>query len=482
MNNPTKEIASLKSKAEKGDADAQYQLGVTYVKGDKGVKKDNKSAIAWLEKAARQNHAGAQLELGGLYSRVSITLRDYEKSYQWIERAAISGNHPEAHYQLAFKYSVGQGTDQDMSKAIEYYERAGKLGHVNAMKILGNWYFHGEGVPKDLKKAHYWYEKGAKTGKSSHLQYLTALSYKEGMTGEESPEKALFWLEKSAEQGNRNALYYLGYLYIFGDTVKQDSKKGIPLLKKSVEKGQADAAELLGKLFFDNNMLEDAYQYLTKAYAMGKTDVKALLDDPRLAGILEAQHKAEKETFIKVARYISKNDESFIKEIALYFRDTVAFNRRFKEELNFDIESAIDALMFTLAKHNYIIIVDHKSEPDSVLESLDQLVDGHLAKNADLFKALHAAYQSSNLGITNFVGNKDETALFELINRCGFALIGLDNKSDALNLVLIEKSRINGLIELVDLAEISLRYVDFNDIKKQTGISSLISKISPFKR
>jgi len=274
----------------------------------------------------------------------------------------------------------------------------------------------------------------------------------------------------------------LGYLYIFGDTVEQDSKKGIPLLKQSVEKGHADAAELLGKLFLDNNMLEDACKYITKAYAMGKTDVKPLLDDPRLADVLAAQHRAEKEAYIEVAGYISKNDESLIREISLYFDDSLSFNKNFEEELDFEIESAIDALVFTLAKHNYIIVVDYKSEPDSVLESLNQLAGGLLAKNADLYNPLYAAYQASDLGIANFVDSNDETALFALINRCGFALVGLDNNSDSLNLLVIEKDRVNGLIQLADSVKVPLQYVDFNDLKKQTGLSSLISKISPFKR
>jgi hypothetical protein len=64
----------------------------------------------------------------------------------------------------------------------------------------------------------------------------------------------------------------------------------------------------------------------------------------------------------------------------------------------------------------------------------------------------------------------------------GFALIGLDNNSDALNLALIEKNRIDGLIKLAESAEVSLQYVDFNDVKKQSGLSSLISKVSLFKR
>jgi TPR repeat protein len=484
LNKPTKakSIASLKLKAEEGDAKAQYQLGVAYAKGGKAVKRDNRAAIAWLEKSALQNHIDAQLELGGLYSHMGIALRDYEKSYQWTEQAASTGNHPEAHYQLAGKYSAGQGVNQDMQKAMEHYKKSGELGHVSAMETLGNGYFRGEGVPKDLAKAHFWYEKGAETGESSHLQYLTALSYKEGMAGKESPGKALFWLEKSVEKGNGNALYYLGRLYIFGDTVKQDSNKGIPLLKKAVEKGQAEAADLLGKLFFDNNMLVDAHKYLTKAYAMGKEDVKALMDDPRMAGIAEAQQKAVKEAYINLARYISKNHEAIGKEIALYFDDAVAFNHGFEEELDFIIESPIDALVFSLEKRNHIKMVDHKCEPDSALESLNQLAGGQLAKNEGRFNALHAAYKSSDMGVANFIGNKDETGLFDLVNSTGFALIGLDNNSDALSLALIEKSRIGGLIKLAESAEVSLQYVDFNDVKKQSGLSSLISKISLFKR
>jgi len=477
-----KSIASLKSNAEKGDAKAQYQLGVAYAKGGKGVKKANKTAIAWLEKAALQNHIGAQLELSGLYSRVGIALRDYEKSYQWIEQAACKGNHPEAHYQLAFKYSAGQGVNQNIQKAIEHYEKAAEFGHVSAMETLGNRYFRGEGIPKDLLKAHNWYEKGAKTGESSHLQYLTALSYKEGMVGEASIEKALFWLEKSVEKGNRNALHHLGYLYTFGDRVKQDSNKGIPLLKRAVEKGQADAAELLGKLFFDNNMLIDAHKYLTKAYDMGKTDVKALLNDPCMAGIEEAQQKAVKIGHMNVARYISKNDEALSKEFALYFEDPVTFGKRFEEELGFDIESAIDALVFSLVKYNHMTTIDHKCEPDLALENLDQLIGGELAKYTNRFKALHSAYQSSDIGMANFISNKEGTALFELINSCGFALIGIDNKSDALNLVLIEKKRIDGLIQVAESAEVPLQYVDFNEVNNQRGLSSLISKIFLFKR
>ena len=52
--------------AEKGDAQAQYNLGWCYVNGD-GVAKDLKQAVYWYRKAADQGHAEAKeaLELFG---------------------------------------------------------------------------------------------------------------------------------------------------------------------------------------------------------------------------------------------------------------------------------------------------------------------------------------------------------------------------------------------------------------------------------
>lgn len=45
-------IVDLIGDAEKGDADAQYHLGLYYFYGD-GVKKDLEKAVFWFTKAAR---------------------------------------------------------------------------------------------------------------------------------------------------------------------------------------------------------------------------------------------------------------------------------------------------------------------------------------------------------------------------------------------------------------------------------------------
>ena len=59
-------IEETKAKAEKGDAEAQYSLGVRYDNGD-GVAKDEIEAVKWYRKAAEQNYASAQYNLGLCY-------------------------------------------------------------------------------------------------------------------------------------------------------------------------------------------------------------------------------------------------------------------------------------------------------------------------------------------------------------------------------------------------------------------------------
>lgn len=51
-------ISELKNKAEQGNAEAQYSLGVCYRCGD-GVEKNLEEAIKWYRKAAEQGYAKA---------------------------------------------------------------------------------------------------------------------------------------------------------------------------------------------------------------------------------------------------------------------------------------------------------------------------------------------------------------------------------------------------------------------------------------
>ena len=54
--------------AEQGEAEAQYQLGISLLNG-KGTAKNPKEAADWFEKAAEQDNLDACYEIGRAYER-----------------------------------------------------------------------------------------------------------------------------------------------------------------------------------------------------------------------------------------------------------------------------------------------------------------------------------------------------------------------------------------------------------------------------
>lgn len=66
------DINSIKKAAEQGDAQAQFNLGNCYAKGE-GVSKDLKEAVKWWCRAADQGHAKAKEALITLDAKEIIT-------------------------------------------------------------------------------------------------------------------------------------------------------------------------------------------------------------------------------------------------------------------------------------------------------------------------------------------------------------------------------------------------------------------------
>jgi uncharacterized protein len=77
--------------AEKGDARAQFSLGLSYENGD-GVPRDYTKAREWYEKAAAQGDAKAQLYLGLQFSFGQGVPMDVVQAYMWYSLAAGNGN------------------------------------------------------------------------------------------------------------------------------------------------------------------------------------------------------------------------------------------------------------------------------------------------------------------------------------------------------------------------------------------------------
>lgn len=121
-----KEFVETKTKAEAGDADAQYSLGYKYEKSI-GVEKDEKKAVRWYREAAAQDHLAALFAVGLMYAYGKGVKRDDKESVRWVRKAAEK-NFAKAQHRLGYNYEKGVGVKKSEQEAVKWYRKAVEQG------------------------------------------------------------------------------------------------------------------------------------------------------------------------------------------------------------------------------------------------------------------------------------------------------------------------------------------------------------------
>ena len=119
-----KTIEQYKLDAEKGDAVAQYNVGVYYFSG---------------------------------------VASNMPKAFQWFTRSADAGN-VEAMRHLGLCYERGYGCTIDVNKAFKLYKHAAEEGDQIAQFTLGGCYMNATGVAHDMLEAAKWWKRAADSG------------------------------------------------------------------------------------------------------------------------------------------------------------------------------------------------------------------------------------------------------------------------------------------------------------------------------
>ena len=102
-----------------------------------GVQQDQKLAAYWYQLAAEKGHAEAQFNLGRLYATGKGVAHDEEQAARWVRAAASQGYAP-AQARLGFRYANGQGMAKDDRRAYFWLTLA---------------YLHGEKSNEKLRQA-----------------------------------------------------------------------------------------------------------------------------------------------------------------------------------------------------------------------------------------------------------------------------------------------------------------------------------------
>ena len=111
VEDPAEAVARLRARAEGGDDDAWFELGVEYITGQR-VPQDMKAAADAFTRGAERGAADCQFNLGVCFQHGDGRPQDAAKALHWFSQAA-NGGHGEATYQLAMAYRSGRGVPQD---------------------------------------------------------------------------------------------------------------------------------------------------------------------------------------------------------------------------------------------------------------------------------------------------------------------------------------------------------------------------------
>jgi TPR repeat protein/RIO-like serine/threonine protein kinase len=232
-------VELYRQRAEKGDVDAQCDLGVCYHNGY-GVEQNYTTAVKWYTKAAEQGDANAQYSLGDCYEKGDGVEQNYTTAVKWYTKAAEQGD-VDAQYSLGNCYGNGYGVEQNYTSAVKWYTKAAEQGNASAQYNLGFCYENGYGVEQDYTSAVKWYTKAAEQGNAS-AQYNLGFCYEKGSGVWQNHTTAVKWYTKAAEQGDANAQFNLGFCYEKGYGVEQNYPTAVKWYTKAAEQGNASAS------------------------------------------------------------------------------------------------------------------------------------------------------------------------------------------------------------------------------------------------
>jgi TPR repeat protein len=167
-------VAGLRERAARGDAAAQFNLGLRLHDGS-GTPRDDVEAVKWYRKAAEQGYANAQLSLGYMLANGIGVAKNETEAVSWYRKAAEQGN---AHAQsyLGGMFALGHGVPENYVEAASWYRKAAEQGDAGAQAVYGNMLMGGFGVPKNETEAVSWFRKSAAQGNATARQYLDQIT------------------------------------------------------------------------------------------------------------------------------------------------------------------------------------------------------------------------------------------------------------------------------------------------------------------
>ncbi len=312
-------FGTLTAAAAKGDAEAQYELGLAYRDGH-GAKADAKLALIWFELAATNGNAHAAVEAAKAHQDGRGAKSDMVQAGQWWYRAAVLGDIP-AQDQWVDLVLSGKIVSVGGDHGLKWIAEKALDGDLKAAMILAEAYENGIGIAPNRSEAEGWYRLAALLHGNVEAEFrlgrmLLSLPAGWRVPSEEewSPKEAdrktdrpfgAVWLstkpadsedkaiqlrpgiveggrllEAAARRGHAEAQYALGMALVGGMELPLDMVAGVTWLEAAAAQGHTEAMMALaeysakGQGFFAKDPVR-AYVMYDLAAALGEEGAPA---------------------------------------------------------------------------------------------------------------------------------------------------------------------------------------------------------------
>jgi uncharacterized protein len=205
--------------AKAGDPAAQNSLGYYYTR-----QKKFKTALYWFKQSATNGNEAAIVNIGMFYLHgYGGIKKNYQQAFEIFSKGS-QDNDPTANNELGVMYEKGLGVKYNLSRAINYYTLAANAGLSSAQYNLARLQEN-----KDAQRSFYWYQKSAK----SYLPAIPKLGFMSefGIGTKKSYTQACKWFTLGAKQNDKV------------------SRKALTLLKPKMTKPQIQKCDELAKNF-----------------------------------------------------------------------------------------------------------------------------------------------------------------------------------------------------------------------------------------
>ena len=158
--------------ANKGDAEAQYHVGMMHNNGI-GTQKDPKQAFEWFKKSTASGDPLGAYKLGCYYDGqfAGVVTTDSNEALKYKLISAKAG-YALAQNDVAVLY-LRQGNPEE---ALKWFKMAGDQGNPSALYSLSMSYSAGKGAPRDLSLSYAYFKLSGRAPKKNVNEMAAMLS------------------------------------------------------------------------------------------------------------------------------------------------------------------------------------------------------------------------------------------------------------------------------------------------------------------